>query len=40
MWLGRAYDEAWTVDAEVEIVVQVNGKIVQRALIPHGYESG
>ncbi|KAI7254081.1 hypothetical protein KC345_g11299, partial [Hortaea werneckii] len=28
------YDEAWTVDAEVEIVVQVNGKIVQRALIP------
>lgn len=29
-----AYDEAWTVDAEVEIVVQVNGKIVQRALIP------
>ncbi|NQX44625.1 leucine--tRNA ligase [Paenibacillus tritici] len=29
-----AYDDAWTVDAEVEIVVQVNGKIVQRALIP------
>ncbi|MEK4004970.1 leucine--tRNA ligase [Paenibacillus sp. FSL H3-0333] len=29
-----SYDEAWTVDAEVEIVVQVNGKIVQRALIP------
>ncbi|MEK3791846.1 leucine--tRNA ligase [Paenibacillus sp. FSL R7-0204] len=29
-----AYDEALTVDAEVEIVVQVNGKIVQRALIP------
>lgn len=28
-----AYDEAWTVDAEVEIVVQVNGKIVQRATI-------
>ncbi|ETT56310.1 leucyl-tRNA ligase [Paenibacillus sp. FSL R7-269] len=28
-----AYDEALTVDAEVEIVVQVNGKIVQRALI-------
>lgn len=27
------YDEAWTVDAEVEIVIQVNGKIVQRALI-------
>jgi len=30
------YDESWTVDAEVEIVVQVNGKIVQRALIPQG----
>lgn len=29
-----AYDEALTVDAEVEIVIQVNGKIVQRALIP------
>ncbi|WP_342414947.1 leucine--tRNA ligase [Paenibacillus sp. FSL R10-2782] len=28
-----AYDETWTVDAEVEIVVQVNGKIVQRATI-------
>ncbi|AET61859.1 leucyl-tRNA synthetase [Paenibacillus terrae HPL-003] len=28
-----AYDEAWTVDAEVEIVVQVNGKILQRATI-------
>ncbi|WP_151735949.1 leucine--tRNA ligase [Paenibacillus tengchongensis] len=28
-----AYDEAWTVDAEVEIAVQVNGKIVQRAMI-------
>ncbi|MDY8021898.1 leucine--tRNA ligase [Paenibacillus polymyxa] len=28
-----AYDEAWTVDAEVEIVVQVNGKIMQRATI-------
>ncbi|MBP1309765.1 leucine--tRNA ligase [Paenibacillus sp. FSL H7-0442] len=28
-----AYDEAWTVDAEVEIVMQVNGKIVQRATI-------
>lgn len=25
------YDEAWTVDNEVEIVVQVNGKIVERA---------
>ncbi|MCL6602515.1 MAG: leucine--tRNA ligase [Paenibacillus sp.] len=29
-----SYDESWTVDAEVEIVVQVNGKIVQRASIP------
>ncbi|MGG1617304.1 leucine--tRNA ligase [Paenibacillus sp. NRS-1782] len=28
-----AYDEGWTVDTEVEIVVQVNGKIVQRATI-------
>ena len=27
------YDEAWTVDNEVEIVVQVNGKIVDRVLI-------
>ncbi|WP_339324045.1 leucine--tRNA ligase [Paenibacillus sp. FSL W8-0194] len=27
------FDEAWTVDAEVEIVIQVNGKIVQRAKI-------
>ncbi|TLS53711.1 leucine--tRNA ligase [Paenibacillus antri] len=26
-----SYDEAWTVDDEVEIVVQVNGKIVDRA---------
>lgn len=28
-----AYDEAWTVDAEIEIVVQVNGKIVQRSMV-------
>lgn len=27
------YDEAWTVEAEVEIVVQVNGKIVERTKI-------
>lgn len=27
------FDEAWTVDAEVEIVIQVNGKIVERAKI-------
>ncbi|MGG4342789.1 leucine--tRNA ligase [Paenibacillus lautus] len=27
------YEEAWTVEAEVEIVVQVNGKIVERAKI-------
>jgi leucyl-tRNA synthetase len=24
------YDEAWTVDQEIEIVIQVNGKIVDR----------
>ena len=28
-----AYEEAWTVDQEVEIVVQVNGKIVERLSI-------
>ncbi|ALS27254.1 leucyl-tRNA synthetase [Paenibacillus sp. 32O-W] len=28
------YDEAWTVDQEVEIVVQVNGKIAERLSIP------
>lgn len=28
-----SYDEAWTVDSEVEIVVQVNGKIVERTKI-------
>ncbi|MBP1999125.1 leucyl-tRNA synthetase [Paenibacillus shirakamiensis] len=28
-----SYNEKWTVDAEVEIVVQVNGKIVERAKI-------
>ncbi|ALS21258.1 MULTISPECIES: leucine--tRNA ligase [Paenibacillus] len=27
------YDEAWTVDNEVEIVVQVNGKIIERATV-------
>lgn len=27
------FDEAWTVEAEVEIVIQVNGKIVERAKI-------
>ncbi|GGG11040.1 leucine--tRNA ligase [Paenibacillus abyssi] len=27
------YEEAWTIDQEVEIVVQVNGKIVDRAAI-------
>ncbi|MFE5319981.1 leucine--tRNA ligase [Paenibacillus sp. NPDC056579] len=27
------YDEAWTVDNEVEIVVQVNGKIVERTMV-------
>lgn len=28
-----SYDEAWTIDAEVEIVVQVNGKIMDRISI-------
>jgi len=28
------YDEAWTVDQEVEIVVQLSGKIVERISIP------
>ncbi|WP_199617450.1 leucine--tRNA ligase [Paenibacillus alkalitolerans] len=28
------YDERWTVDDEVEIVVQVNGKIIERANVP------
>ncbi|NHN30976.1 leucine--tRNA ligase [Paenibacillus agricola] len=27
------YDDAWTVDNEIEIVVQVNGKIIERALV-------
>ena len=27
------YDEAWTIESEVEIVVQVNGKIVERTKI-------
>ncbi|MGG1552647.1 leucine--tRNA ligase [Paenibacillus ferrarius] len=27
------YDEAWTVDNEIEIVVQINGKIVDRVMI-------
>ncbi|PZE22755.1 leucine--tRNA ligase [Paenibacillus xerothermodurans] len=27
------YGEAWTVDNEVEIVIQVNGKIVERAMV-------
>jgi leucyl-tRNA synthetase len=28
-----AYDEAWTVDNEIEIVVQINGKILDRIMI-------
>ncbi|MNI10673.1 Leucine--tRNA ligase [compost metagenome] len=32
------YDEAWTVDNEVEIVIQVNGKIVDRTLISKDME--
>ena len=31
-----AYDEAKTVDAEVEIAVQVNGKLRARAKVPAG----
>ncbi|WP_028588716.1 leucine--tRNA ligase [Paenibacillus massiliensis] len=27
------YDAAWAIDAEVEIVIQINGKIVQRATV-------
>jgi leucyl-tRNA synthetase len=27
------YDDIWTVDNEIEIVVQVNGKIIERALV-------
>ncbi|MHA0855739.1 leucine--tRNA ligase [Paenibacillus sp. CMAA1364] len=29
-----SFDESFTVDSEVEIVIQVNGKIVERALVP------
>lgn len=32
------YDEAWTVEAEVEIVVQVNGKIVDRTKISKDFD--
>jgi len=32
------FDEAWTVDQEVEIVVQVNGKIVERIAIAAGLD--
>jgi leucyl-tRNA synthetase len=32
------YDEAWTIDDEVEIVVQVNGKIADRVKIPADLE--
>lgn len=34
-----AYDEAWTIEAEVEIVIQVNGKIVQRATVAKDLDS-
>jgi leucyl-tRNA synthetase len=27
------YDESWTIDNEVEIVIQVNGKIIERAMV-------
>jgi leucyl-tRNA synthetase len=33
-----AYDEALTVDNEVEIAVQVNGKIIDRVMIPNDME--
>ncbi|HEY0826553.1 MAG TPA: class I tRNA ligase family protein, partial [Bacilli bacterium] len=33
-----SYDEAWTVENEVEIVIQVNGKIVERAMISRDME--
>jgi leucyl-tRNA synthetase len=33
-----SYDEAWTVDNEVEIVIQVNGKIADRAVISKDME--
>lgn len=33
-----AYDEALTVDNEIEIVVQVNGKIVERIMIENGLD--
>ncbi|WP_020615674.1 leucine--tRNA ligase [Paenibacillus daejeonensis] len=32
------YDEAWTVDQEVEIAIQVNGKIVERISIAAGLD--
>ncbi|NIK77355.1 leucyl-tRNA synthetase [Paenibacillus castaneae] len=34
-----SYDEAWTVDQEVEIVVQVNGKIADRVSIAAGMDA-
>lgn len=34
-----AFDEAWTIDAEVEIVVQVNGKIVDRTKISKDFNA-
>ncbi|WP_274651977.1 leucine--tRNA ligase [Paenibacillus humicola] len=34
-----SYEEAWTVDQEIEIVVQVNGKIVDRLSIPADMEA-
>lgn len=33
-----SYNEAWTVEDEVEIVIQVNGKIVERAMISKDME--
>ncbi|QDH19951.1 leucine--tRNA ligase [Saccharibacillus brassicae] len=34
-----AFDEAWTTESEVEIVVQVNGKIVQRANVQKDWDA-
>ncbi|MCQ4086181.1 leucine--tRNA ligase [Saccharibacillus sp. JS10] len=34
-----SFDEAWTTESEVEIVVQVNGKIVQRANVQKDWDA-
>lgn len=35
---GRKYDEGKTVDDEIEIVVQINGKIKDKLMIPAGLD--